>query len=214
MRASAEVSPVNSARAALNSVEVDAAETASSAASTTDAAADSVIGVGSDTRPEFTRAMGNVLVLGGTGWLGRSGRLEWHRPASNRCSRFRRRDGHTECRRRLVGARRRSRADDRGCGIHRRPRTRNRREASRPRCALLGRPAVATALAADRGHSHDDTAMTTRSNAAYGAASGTLRDIDETLCDILADERGRGLERERRAGLTRSEELRLLDELT
>ena len=59
----------------------------------------------------------------------------------------------------------------------------------------------------------EDAAMTTRSNAAYRAAGGTLRDVDETLRDTLADERGRGLLRERRAGLTRSEELALLDEL-
>jgi 2'-hydroxyisoflavone reductase len=59
----------------------------------------------------------------------------------------------------------------------------------------------------------EDAAMTTRSNAAYLAAGGALRDVDETLRDILADERARGLGRERRAGLTRSEELGLLGQL-
>jgi 2'-hydroxyisoflavone reductase len=59
----------------------------------------------------------------------------------------------------------------------------------------------------------EDAPMTTRSNSAYLAAGGTLRDIVETLRDILADERARGLARERRSGLTRAEELELLDRL-
>jgi 2'-hydroxyisoflavone reductase len=59
----------------------------------------------------------------------------------------------------------------------------------------------------------EDAAMTTRSNAAYLAAGGTPRDVDETLRDILADERARGLGRERRSGLTRAEELELLEQL-
>jgi nucleoside-diphosphate-sugar epimerase len=59
----------------------------------------------------------------------------------------------------------------------------------------------------------EDQAMTTRSNAAYLAAGGTLRRLGDTLLDTLADERDRGLDRERRAGLARSEELALLDRL-
>jgi nucleoside-diphosphate-sugar epimerase len=39
------------------------------------------------------------------------------------------------------------------------------------------------------------------------------RPLRETLLDVLDDERGRGLDRERRAGLRRSEELELLAEL-
>jgi nucleoside-diphosphate-sugar epimerase len=39
------------------------------------------------------------------------------------------------------------------------------------------------------------------------------RPLAETLADTLADERERGLDRERRAGLSRTDELSLLDEL-
>jgi nucleoside-diphosphate-sugar epimerase len=53
-----------------------------------------------------------------------------------------------------------------------------------------------------------------RSNAAYLAAGGRIRPLRETLTATLDDERSRGLERERRAGLTRHEELELLDILT
>jgi nucleoside-diphosphate-sugar epimerase len=59
----------------------------------------------------------------------------------------------------------------------------------------------------------EDAAMTTRSNAAYLAAGGGLRPFDETVRDVLADEVERGVDRERRAGLTRAEELQLLDEI-
>jgi 2'-hydroxyisoflavone reductase len=59
----------------------------------------------------------------------------------------------------------------------------------------------------------EDAAMMTRSNALYLAAGGRLRYLDETVRDVLADERERGLDRERRAGLARAEELQLLDEL-
>ncbi|WP_104180725.1 NAD-dependent epimerase/dehydratase family protein [Arthrobacter sp. B0490] len=52
-----------------------------------------------------------------------------------------------------------------------------------------------------------------RSNAAFRAAGGTLRDLRETLEDTLDDERARGLERDRRAGLTRADELELLTNL-
>ena len=53
-----------------------------------------------------------------------------------------------------------------------------------------------------------------RSNEAFGAAGGTVRPLRETLVDTLADERARGLERPRRAGLARDEELELLTELS
>ena len=50
-----------------------------------------------------------------------------------------------------------------------------------------------------------------RSNAAFLAAGGTLRPLEETLVDVLADETARGLDRVRRSGLSRAEELGLLD---
>jgi hypothetical protein len=50
----------------------------------------------------------------------------------------------------------------------------------------------------------------TRSNAAAVAAGLALRPWQETLKDTLEDERSRGLERERRAGLSRLKERRLL----
>lgn len=53
----------------------------------------------------------------------------------------------------------------------------------------------------------------TRSNSAYGLLGGRLRPLGETLARTLADERTRGLERERRAGLTRADERALLAEL-
>lgn len=51
----------------------------------------------------------------------------------------------------------------------------------------------------------------THSNAAYRAAGGTLRPLDATIADVLADERDRGVDRERRAGLSRAQERELLD---
>ncbi|GAA5203666.1 NAD-dependent epimerase/dehydratase family protein [Microbacterium jejuense] len=54
--------------------------------------------------------------------------------------------------------------------------------------------------------------MTHRS-AVFAAAGGTLRPLRETMQRTLADERARGLDRERRAGLARSDELALLAEL-
>ena len=53
----------------------------------------------------------------------------------------------------------------------------------------------------------------TRSNAAYHLLGGRLRPLRETLHRALADERARGLGRDRRAGLTRPDELALLGEL-
>lgn len=54
------------------------------------------------------------------------------------------------------------------------------------------------------------TGFMTRSNAGYRAAGGALRTLDETIADVVADERERGVDRERRAGLTRADELALL----
>lgn len=53
----------------------------------------------------------------------------------------------------------------------------------------------------------------THSAAAYRAAGGGIRPLDETLRRTLVDERGRGLDRTRSTGLTRDEELALLAEL-
>jgi len=53
----------------------------------------------------------------------------------------------------------------------------------------------------------------TRSNAAYRLLGGRLRPLRETLERTLADERDRGLDRERRAGLSRADELQLLHDL-
>jgi len=50
----------------------------------------------------------------------------------------------------------------------------------------------------------------TRSNTAYRLLGGRLRPLRETLERTLGDERARGLDRERRAGLTRPDELELL----
>lgn len=59
----------------------------------------------------------------------------------------------------------------------------------------------------------DMPGFTTHSNAAYRAAGGTLLPLDDTIADVLADERARGLDRERRSGLSRAEELGLLSAL-
>ncbi len=55
--------------------------------------------------------------------------------------------------------------------------------------------------------------FSTRSNAAYLAAGGHLRDIRDILERTLDDERMRGLGRPRGAGLTRADELALLARL-
>ena len=59
----------------------------------------------------------------------------------------------------------------------------------------------------------EDAAMAQRSNDAFQAAGGILRDLDATLRDTLTDERLRGLDRPRRSGLTRSDETKLLKAL-
>ena len=53
-----------------------------------------------------------------------------------------------------------------------------------------------------------------RDNSAYRAAGGSLRPLDETIRVVLDDERARGLDRERRAGLSRDDEVALIDQLT
>ena len=54
------------------------------------------------------------------------------------------------------------------------------------------------------------TGFMTRSNRAYLASGGRLRPLADTIGRVVADERERGVDRERRAGLTRAEELELL----
>ncbi|MDN3495621.1 NAD-dependent epimerase/dehydratase family protein [Planococcus sp. APC 4015] len=56
--------------------------------------------------------------------------------------------------------------------------------------------------------------FTTRDNSAYLAAGGVLSPPAHTLARTLADERSRGLGRPRNAGLTRSEEIELLETLS
>ena len=52
-----------------------------------------------------------------------------------------------------------------------------------------------------------------RDNRAHRESGGTLAPIDDTIARVLADERTRGLDRERRAGLSRADERSLLDAL-
>ncbi|KNC15060.1 reductase [Arthrobacter sp. RIT-PI-e] len=59
----------------------------------------------------------------------------------------------------------------------------------------------------------DLSGFSRRSNAAFRAAGGTLRSLRHTLVDTLDDETARGLERGRRSGLDRREELELLAKL-
>ena len=56
----------------------------------------------------------------------------------------------------------------------------------------------------------DMPGFTTHRNDVYRSAGGRLSPLRETLARTLADERARGLERERRAGLTRADELAVL----
>lgn len=57
------------------------------------------------------------------------------------------------------------------------------------------------------------TGFMTRSHARYSAAGGALRSLDETVATVIADEQDRGLDRNRRAGLTRDDERMLLRRL-
>lgn len=52
-----------------------------------------------------------------------------------------------------------------------------------------------------------------RANGAYRDAGGSLRPLQDTISAVIADERGRGTDRVRRAGLSRSEEHSLLGAL-
>lgn len=54
------------------------------------------------------------------------------------------------------------------------------------------------------------TGFMTRSNARYRAAGGRRRPLDETIAAVVDDEQARGVDRDRRAGLTRADELALL----
>lgn len=53
-----------------------------------------------------------------------------------------------------------------------------------------------------------------RDNSAYRAAGGSLRPLDETIAAVLGDERARGVDRARRSGLSREEEVELIAQLT
>ncbi|WP_175987454.1 NAD-dependent epimerase/dehydratase family protein [Microbacterium tenebrionis] len=59
----------------------------------------------------------------------------------------------------------------------------------------------------------DWSGFMTRSNAAYAAAGGTRTPLEKVIGRVLDDERARGLDRSRRAGLTRDDERALLAEL-
>ncbi|MFJ2146671.1 NAD-dependent epimerase/dehydratase family protein [Glutamicibacter sp. NPDC087831] len=59
----------------------------------------------------------------------------------------------------------------------------------------------------------EDHGFAQRSNQRYALAGGPERDLEDLLGDVLADERARGLDRSRRAGLGRAEELELLGQL-
>ena len=59
-----------------------------------------------------------------------------------------------------------------------------------------------------------DAAFAQRSRSRFLDAGGTERYLMQTLEDVLADERARGLDRERRSDLTRGEESLLLDEFS
>lgn len=54
------------------------------------------------------------------------------------------------------------------------------------------------------------TGFMTRSNAAFHASGGRLRPLADTIERIVVDERERGVDRDRSAGLTRAQELELL----
>ncbi|MFB7251775.1 NAD-dependent epimerase/dehydratase family protein [Microbacterium sp. NPDC056234] len=57
------------------------------------------------------------------------------------------------------------------------------------------------------------TGFMRRSNRAFLAAGGSLTPLDATIAKVVADERERGVDRIRRAGLMRAEEVDLLDAL-
>jgi nucleoside-diphosphate-sugar epimerase len=53
-----------------------------------------------------------------------------------------------------------------------------------------------------------------RDNSAYRAAGGAITPLEQTIRAVLDDELARGVERERRAGLSRADELALIAQLT
>ena len=57
------------------------------------------------------------------------------------------------------------------------------------------------------------SALMQRDNSAFLEADGALRSLGSTLADTLADERQRGLQRVRKAGLTRADELALIGQV-
>ena len=59
-----------------------------------------------------------------------------------------------------------------------------------------------------------DAAFARRSGERFMAAGGSERNLMQTLEDVLKDERARGLERERRSGLSRAEESLLLHKIS
>lgn len=59
-----------------------------------------------------------------------------------------------------------------------------------------------------------ESAFAQRSRSRFLAAGGTERDLTQTLEDVLANERTRGLDRERRSGLTRDDENSLLAKIS
>lgn len=59
-----------------------------------------------------------------------------------------------------------------------------------------------------------DTAFAQRSGKRFKAAGGTERSLAQTLKDVLTDERARGLDRGRRSGLSREEEILLLNKIS
>ncbi|MFS0895544.1 NAD-dependent epimerase/dehydratase family protein [Microbacterium sp. 179-I 3D3 NHS] len=54
------------------------------------------------------------------------------------------------------------------------------------------------------------TGFMTRANAAFRTAGGTIRPVADTITRVVADESARGVDRPRRAGLTRADERKLL----
>ncbi|WP_314096430.1 NAD-dependent epimerase/dehydratase family protein [Microbacterium foliorum] len=56
----------------------------------------------------------------------------------------------------------------------------------------------------------DMSGFMTRANTRYRAAGGGLRPLAETIATVVADEQERGTDRDRRAGLTRVDEIELL----
>ncbi|GAA2969894.1 NAD-dependent epimerase/dehydratase family protein [Glutamicibacter bergerei] len=60
----------------------------------------------------------------------------------------------------------------------------------------------------------DDAAFAQRSGERFKAAGGSERSLEQTLEDVLTDERARGLDRVRRSGLSRTEELVLLQKIS